>query len=510
MADPNDLEINYTDEEGVFTCNCSECETELILYGKDMEPRPLNCDSVDGGCFETHHLTPMARRTILDYKVLRCGSCGEEFRLPHNYNFPHKVGRIGRIKSILALYNSPDTLEGVYGVIDQLFSNVDMKIVDVVLSAYLTVVNDSDPLWIYLVGRSGGWKSEILSSLVGMENVKVLIDVSKPAFVSAYRGKNGNKVADIGSELQGKHTLLLFPDLASLSSKDPREKRDLFAMFRTLYDGKLFRSTGTGEQMEYNDCHVNVLGGITPTAMREDLQAQVQLGTRELCFGTTEENSYVTDIEKMRQAISGQIPKKEIRRILKQTIQGFLLKKIRRFPVGETFNNDIDLPEELKEWLYRQCVLLSYMRASQDIDWYSGEVKGDTDREVPTRLVIQLRLLYQGLKSLDPDYSDDRFKSIVRNIVRNSGNKVRYDIYHFLKTVHQQNPDLEYSISDIQKELAIGRKIVLSQCGVLVNLGIISIRHELENHFGKEVLVGHYKYLDPTVQLNLEQVVLTC
>jgi hypothetical protein len=166
-----------------------------------------------------------------------------------------------------------------------------------------------------------------------------------------------------------------------------------------------------------------------------------------------------------------------MRQDLKQVIQGFI--KTHRF------DNNITIPKQMLEYIYRKCLILKLLRATGPTDWYSGELIGDAEAEVPTRLVEQFCVLYKALKSLDPRYPEKSYKNIIGNIIRTSSHPVRYKLYHIFK----KQPELWLTIPQLQKMTRLGRRALVAQCEILWNL------HSLEKEIREEHVgaTGVYK-----------------
>lgn len=85
------------------------------------------------------------------------------------------------------------------------------------------------------------------------------------------------------------------------------------------------------------------------------------------------------------------------------------------------------------------------------------------------RAYMQFILIYKSLKSLESDYRTRDFKRIIENITQNSGNSIRYALYHFLK----KNVGVKYSQHSLSQQLGIGDKTVKRESAVLVSVGLV-------------------------------------
>jgi len=172
------------------------------------------------------------------------------------------------------------TLENVYEVTEKYLHINDRKRIDIILATVLSNQLKGTPIWLYIVGASGDWKSAFLRSLEGIPHVKRLDQITKNTLASGMKD-----VGDLGAELQGRSTILLFPDLASITSMNTDEKNAIWGQFRNLYDGFIDKQTGSGVHRKYDNCEVTLIAGTTP-AIRNEILIHAQLGTRELMYDT--------------------------------------------------------------------------------------------------------------------------------------------------------------------------------------------------------------------------------
>jgi len=376
--------------------------------------------------------------------------------------------------------HAPGSLEELYERIDKWLYMPNKEMVDLVLAVAISrTLKSKTPLWVFLIGSSGDGKTEIVGSLDGMDGVRKLDQITPNSFSSGMRYK-GEKVPDLGGELENKSTLLIFKDLANLTSMDAESKNKIWGLLRTLYDGDIIKDTGSGVQVMYSNCHVTILGCATKM-FKQEIMIKEKLGTRELQFDLPCETS--DESKKREMAMSHFGFEQQMKDEIRESMQGFV----------STHEIDplIEIPDEVIQFIHKACDKLKILRASAFNDWYSGgELAGNVDSEVTTRLSAQLLLLYRSLIGLDKKYSFERYKSIVENIVRSSSNPIRYDIYELF----QKERDCCLKIDDIVDTLRIGRKAVFAQCEVLWNIRYLDRQRTYdENRFGRQYEQFCYK-----------------
>ena len=355
------------------------------------------------------------------------------------------------------------SLNDVHRVVKKWLYIPSTERIDIILATAISLHNPGRPLWVFIVGNSGDGKTEIVKALDGLPHTRKIDQISANTLAS---GRNRKNACDLGAELQDKKTILVITDLACLTSLNKDEKKKIWSQFRTLYDGEIHKDTGERTKIKYTNCIVAIIG-CTTSAIKNEYHIHQQLGTRELLYGT--EADPEDDECKMRRAIDNMGRQKKMHQELKTTIQGFIKSHV--------FDNSIQLPADVLDFIINECMKLKILRATGPTDWYSGELGGDAEAEVPTRLMEQLTVLYKSLKSLDADYPIKSFKNIVRNIVRTSSESIRYKLYHIFK----KSPAEWMTVPQLQRMTRIGRKAIIAQCEILWNLRSLEkdIREEL-------------------------------
>ena len=406
------------------------------------------------------------------------------------------------------IYSDADkaTLQEVYGIIDKWLHMTDKRRVDLILATALSNKEPGTTIWLIILGASGDAKSETVRALEGYENVIKIDQITPNTLASGkpdMRDKEGNIIArsDLGYQLQNKNTILVIPDLASLSSKKAEDKAEIWGQFRNLYDGFINKRTGAGVERLYENCHVSMIGCSTPV-LRDEIIVHSQLGTRELLWDTGKEDNIgePETKDKIMMAWDNEKTEELMRSEIKDTIQNFLKHtKFKRI-------DEKDIPEDMKKFLCEEARRIAVLRATGMIDQTYRELNNPVVPEIPTRTIKQFKRLYISLKSLDSDYTDDRVKSIIKTIVDSSGNMVRQLVLEVLSGCY----DRWYQIKEIQSRTRLGRNSVKSQLEMLWNMDVIEkdVRPEqiggyvyhnentgIEEHRGGHIEdVSYYRY----------------
>lgn len=390
-------------------------------------------------------------------------------------------------REILEKEKNESTLNDVYEIIKKWLGikEIDTNRIDVILATAISNQLEGTPIWLFIVGASGDWKSAFIQSLTSLSNVILVDQLTTNTLASGQKD-----VQDLGSVLQNSSHILIFKDLASMTSKNKDDKCLIWGEFRTLYDGDIFKQTGSGINKKYTGCHVTIIAGTTP-AIRDEILIHAQLGTRELMYDT--QADVIDNDFKMDKAWENEAYETEMRQEISEIIRKFL----NWHPVKK-----IVIPDEIKQFCKQEANRLSVLRASGAVDYVHRELINPIIPEVPTRLVKQLKRIYICLKSLDENYPDEKCRQIITHIVNSTGDKVRQMILDYLKA----HFSMGFKVSDIQQELKLGRASVKIQLETLWNLGILEkeMREERVGGFysdqynkvigGRVEEVAYYKY----------------
>ncbi len=362
--------------------------------------------------------------------------------------------RTGKLVDVI---QSP--LEEVHKVYKKYFHIEDTKRLDVVLAVALSQKLKGIPIWMLIVGASGDMKSVQLNSLIGLEQVYKLHNLTSKSLVNGYANKK--KFPDLAPELKDK--IIVIPDMAQILKLPPVEKAEVWAQLRDLYDGMAGKVSGMGSRASYDNIKVTLLAGSTPSIDGQILIHQ-DLGTRELIY-RTKGNKMKKEV--MQKCIDNEELEEQITKEIKEKTKNFLDQT-------NPFRNYIN-PKYLDE-LMKIATYITYMRATAEIDSYTGELRNIVYPEEPTRIIKQLKRLYICLMSLNYDYLEERALEILWEIAKGSAFPIRVKIFNYLK-----DNDNEFSTSELAEHLKIGKRTAKRECGVLWNMNLVEHRQQVIN-----------------------------
>lgn len=355
------------------------------------------------------------------------------------------------------------TLQNVYDVFEKWLFIQDKNRIDTILAVAISNQIKGTPIWLFFVGASGDSKTEVSKSLNNLQNVQIIDQLTPNSFAS---GKQGAE--DLGEIMQDKSTILMILDLASLITAHKDEKKTIFGQLRTLYDGDIYKRTGSGLNKAYKNCHVTLIANVTD-AIRVEQHIHQQLGTRELLYDTDRQRS--DDREKLKMAWKNENYEKQMREEINMAVCGFIYSH----PIKNI--DDSDIPPKIEDFIYDKVLELRVLRASANIDWKTSEVTTDVSDEVPTRTTKQFKRLYKSLKSLDDDYPDEKTMEIINHIVKSSGNPIRRKIMDIFDMGEKD----EYTTAEIAEKIRIAYLTAKRELSILWNLRWLNRDVRIEN-----------------------------
>ena len=365
------------------------------------------------------------------------------------------------------------------------------------LATMLSRQMEGTPIWIIFVGASGDGKSEITISLDDKINTFMIHEITSNTLVSGFQkfkkvGRTHVKVnCDLAPQLDNK--VVLIPDMAQILKLHPNEKAKVWAQLRELYDGRASKKTGNmEEQKRYDNLRITLIACSTP-AIDSQILIHQDLGTRELIFRTDYDEMDKKDNQGLMNKVWDNEGHEDLMRTsLKYAVSEFLKdRKIKK----------IDISSEVKEELESCVEVLRHLRATAEIDSFSGELISLVYPEQPTRALKQLKRIFIALKSLDNNYPDELALQIIRHIVKSSCSFNRWLVLSGLTSFN----GLEVSVNDLAQKIKLGTKTIYRELNILWNLRLIDriIRHK--EYYGKSIDVQFWKFLDSPLNQKIKE-----
>lgn len=149
--------------------------------------------------------------------------------------------------------------------LNEYFYNPDTEAVEIVLSVIASHFHkECDPIWLFIVGPSGGDKSSIcINTTLDIPNVHMQGIVTAKTFLSGYTGTaNASLLHKIGSGI------LAFKDFTTFLSQGKEEQAQIQSQLREIYDGSFVKETGKGLPLKWKG-KITVIAAVTPALERE-------------------------------------------------------------------------------------------------------------------------------------------------------------------------------------------------------------------------------------------------
>ena len=166
---------------------------------------------------------------------------------------------------------SPRSLDDVLATFTKWLYLEDVIPVLVVLAAAAAnLYLPGEPVWLLLVGASGGGKTEIVRALSTLPQVQQAATVTEAALLSGTPKREHSKDAKGGLLNQiGERGVIVFKDFTSILSLHKDARAQVLAALREIFDGAWTRHVGTdgGRSLSWSG-HIGVIAGCTPTIDR--------------------------------------------------------------------------------------------------------------------------------------------------------------------------------------------------------------------------------------------------
>lgn len=171
-----------------------------------------------------------------------------------------KAQRNAELKSL-----SPIDFRSLNNIVNRWMLVVDPGIIKLLPAIIIANKLKRDPIWIFLIGPSGGGKTEFLQSLFDLEEMYSLSLLTSNTFLS---GMPGPRDASLLPQIDGK--ILAFLDWTNILSMNKDAKGEIMGQLRDIYGGTMKKVFGTGAVREWN----GKIGIIACTTQVIDFQQQ--------------------------------------------------------------------------------------------------------------------------------------------------------------------------------------------------------------------------------------------
>lgn len=256
-------------------------------------------------------------------------------------------------------------------------------------------IAELDPLWLVVVGPSGGGKTETLAAVTGLADVYSIGTLTEAALLSgtSKREKAANAKGGLLREL-GDFGILMLKDFGSVLSMHRDARAAVLAALREIFDGSWTRLVGTdgGQALHWNG-KVGLVAGATP-AIDQHHAVLAQLGERFLFHRLAVADAAT----QARRSLRHQGREREMRKALREAVLGLFAGLEGAEAAGRA--------EADEDRLVALSTLVARARSPVVRDSYRRELELVPDAEAPGRLIGALGRLLTGLRLIGADEAE--------------------------------------------------------------------------------------------------------
>jgi hypothetical protein len=248
-----------------------------------------------------------------------------------------------------------------------------------------------DPVWPLLVGPPGCGKTELLQSLRKLPEAHFAATMTEAALLSGTPQADRAESARGGLLREiGDHGLIICKDFGSVLSMQRDERGRVLAALREIYDGRWTRRVGAegGRALSWEG-RAGFVGGCPPTLDRHH-EVIASLGERFVLLRMGDGSP----AQAARMALRHAGREAAMRDELADAVAS--LFTARPTPAGEP----VPLGEPVRSWLIDLATLACRCRSPVIRGSYGREIELVPGAESPTRLVVTLKRLHDGLLAI--------------------------------------------------------------------------------------------------------------
>lgn len=259
------------------------------------------------------------------------------------------------------------------------------------LAAVAANRGDGDPVWLLLVGPPGGGKSELLNAIARLPEAHPCATLTEASLLSGTpRREHADDARGGLLRTIGDRGLIVAKDFGSVLSMNRDARALLLAALREVYDGSWTRHVGTdGGRTLHWEGKVGLLGGCTPTIDRHHA-VMGAMGERFILYR-------LPPVDARTQA----------RRAFEHAGRETRMRADLAEAVAALFDAGLGKPRAADDDEVDRLVTLSTFvvraRSAVERDGYTRDIELVPDAEAPTRLIVVLARLLDGLDAIGVD-----------------------------------------------------------------------------------------------------------
>jgi len=279
----------------------------------------------------------------------------------------------------------------------------DPGIIKLLPALYVANALKRDPVWMMVIGPSGGGKTELLGAMLDMPSIYPVSLLTPNTFLSGFPGKSD---ASLLPKVNGK--VMVFKDWTSILSMNKDARNEIMGQLREIFDGHLKKPFGNGKVAEWKG-KVGILAGCTP-AVDIAQQMHASLGERFVHYRIAMPDR----MEVARRCMRNNKDSERMRLEMRDAFFAFM----KTVHVEDATS---ELPPEAQEKIIAVANLATLARSGviRDIG-FKKEVVYVPSPEMPTRIVQQLATLATSLMLVNHGTFDGTDLAVLTKIAMDS------------------------------------------------------------------------------------------
>lgn len=259
----------------------------------------------------------------------------------------------------------------------------DTGIIKFICALYVANRLPGKALWAFIIGPSGGGKTEFLNPLTELSDVVPISLLTPNTFLSGMPGRGD---ASLLPKLTGK--VALFKDWTSVLSMQKDAKAEIMSQFREIWDGSMKKIFGTGKVAEWKG-KITVVAACTQ-AVDLNQQQYTHLGERFLNYRPLMPDRKKAAMRALENDVKQELMQKEMGYAMYSFVLGIDFKKF--------LLSVPQLPIEYREQIVNLANFCTMARSGIIRDFgMKKEVIFVPASEMPTRITGQLAKLGSAL-----------------------------------------------------------------------------------------------------------------
>ena len=378
----------------------------------------------------------------------------------------------------LELNPNPESLQELketykkYLRIDQ----ADDEIIDVVLAAVCERRVEGDPAWIFIIGASGCFKTELCRAPRLIPEVYTLDSITGQTLISGKVEKNESgeyePIAGILKHLNGK--VLVIKDFTTILSMKEETRQQILGDLRAAHDGYLEKAYGTLAEPIRVKASFGLLAAVTP-AIDKYVKTAVTLGERFLKIRVHGD----TRLKTAKKALSNLGNEDTMRTAIQNATKNYVDKL--------NFTAPVTVSEHWQNKIINMALYAATTRAHVWAKFYHGEIVDlePPEIEFPTRIAKQMLKLGKLLCYIrrKTEYTEAEHRTLTR-IAKDCGLPIRQKIIDYYQT---QPENHQATTQEIAQNTGTNWKTAKAQLEKMQALNIVegeypqTITHNNEN-----------------------------